>query len=252
MKSFESFRLDVANECLWHGATRVPLMPKPFAVLRYLVENPKRLVTHDQLLAAVWPETYVQPEVLRRYILEIRRALGDSAESPRFVRTLPKRGYEFIATVIDDDSVARAQAPSESITILVGRDAPLAALDGYLAAALGGRRQVVFVVGEPGIGKTSLVDSFQRTSASVAGASVARGQSLEGFAGKEAYYPIFEALGQLARGTSKSLVVDTGDDRADVARSISIARPGRPARGPAARDPRRDPRAHGAGAVRSG
>ena len=56
-------------------------MPKPFAVLQYLVEHPGRLVTHDQLLGAIWPDTYVQPEVLRRYILEIRRALGDRAGS---------------------------------------------------------------------------------------------------------------------------------------------------------------------------
>ncbi len=79
MRSFEPFRLDVANQCLWRGETRISLMPKPFAVLRHLVEHAGHLVTHDQLLGAVWPDTYVQPEVLRRYILEIRRALGDRA-----------------------------------------------------------------------------------------------------------------------------------------------------------------------------
>ena len=102
MRSFDSFRLDVANQCLWRGDTRVSLMPKPFAVLQYLVEHPGRLVTHDQLLGAIWPDTYVQPEVLRRYILEIRRALGDRAEAPQFVRTFPKRGYQFIAAVTED------------------------------------------------------------------------------------------------------------------------------------------------------
>ena len=64
-------------------------MPKPFAVLTYLVEHAGRLVTHEELLAAIWPDTYVQPEVLRRYILEIRRVLGDSAETPRFIQTFP-------------------------------------------------------------------------------------------------------------------------------------------------------------------
>src|SRR4030095_8667119 len=102
MKSFHPFRLDVANQCLWRGDTRVALMPKPFAVLQYLVEHPGRLVTHDQLLGASGPTTYVQPEVLRRYILEIRRALGDRAEAPQFVRTFPKRGYQFIAPVVED------------------------------------------------------------------------------------------------------------------------------------------------------
>lgn len=100
---FEEFRLDVTNQCLWHGAERVPLMPKPFAVLHYLVEHAGRLVTQDQLLAAIWPDAHVQPEVLRRYVLEIRRALGDQVEMPRFLETLPKRGYRFIPDVTFSD-----------------------------------------------------------------------------------------------------------------------------------------------------
>jgi tetratricopeptide (TPR) repeat protein len=183
-------------------------MPKPFAVLRYLVEHPGRVVTHDELLAAIWPDTYVQPEVLRRYILEIRRALRDDAESPQFVRTLPKRGYQFIAPVIDD-IVESAGGDVANAGRLVGRRSALADLERCLAAALEGKRQVVFVVGEPGIGKTSLVDEFQRTSTGIAGVSVARGQSVEGFGGKEAYYPLLEAIGQLARGPSRAVVVDT-------------------------------------------
>ena len=69
--------------------TRVSLMPKPFAVLRYLVEHAGRLVTQDELLSAIWPDTFVQPEVLRRYILEIRRALDDEAGAP-IRRDLPE------------------------------------------------------------------------------------------------------------------------------------------------------------------
>src|SRR5262245_26706893 len=102
MASFKPFRLDVVNQCLWRGDTRVALMPRPFAVLKYLVEHRGRLVTHDELMGAIWPDTHVQPEVLRRYILEIRRALGDSPEAPRFIQTFPKRGYEFIAPVTED------------------------------------------------------------------------------------------------------------------------------------------------------
>jgi DNA-binding winged helix-turn-helix (wHTH) protein/Flp pilus assembly protein TadD len=100
MWQFPPFRLDAADQCLYRGETRVPVMPKPFAVLQYLVEHAGRLVTQDELLTAIWPETYVQPEVLRRYILEIRRVLGDQPEAPRFIETVPKRGYRFIADVI--------------------------------------------------------------------------------------------------------------------------------------------------------
>jgi DNA-binding winged helix-turn-helix (wHTH) protein len=77
MKSFHAFRLDVANHSLWRGEERVIIAPKAFDVLRYMVENAGRLVTQTELLEALWSEICVNPEVLRKYILEIRRALGD-------------------------------------------------------------------------------------------------------------------------------------------------------------------------------
>jgi predicted ATPase len=183
-------------------------MPKPFAVLRYLVDHAGRLVTQDELLTAIWQDTYVQPEVLRRYILEIRRVLGDRAQKPRFIETLPKRGYQFIAPVTNESDTGVLET-SPSRTPLVGRASVLAGLERHLRSALRGQRQIVFVVGEPGVGKTCLVDAFQRAAAETFGVRVARGQSVEGFGGKEPYYPIFEALGQLARGASRTLVVNT-------------------------------------------
>jgi DNA-binding winged helix-turn-helix (wHTH) protein/tetratricopeptide (TPR) repeat protein len=210
MKSFQSFHLDDVNQCLWRDETRVALMPKPFAVLQYLVAHAGKLVTQDELLGAIWPDTYVQPEVLRRYILEIRRVLGDDAASPRFVETHPKRGYEFIATVIDESFASVTDVSSN----LVGRDAAFAELDSYFQRALRAQRQVVFVAGEPGIGKTSLVDAFQQATTNTAGVRIARGQCVEGFGGKEAYYPVFEALGQLTRSLEGSRFVGVLADRA--------------------------------------
>jgi TolB-like protein/DNA-binding winged helix-turn-helix (wHTH) protein/Flp pilus assembly protein TadD len=102
MKSFRSFRLDTADQCLWRGQERVPIAPKAFDVLRYLVENPGRLVTQDEILEKLWPETYVNPEVFRKYILDIRKILGDRPDKPEFIETVTKRGYRFIAPVIDE------------------------------------------------------------------------------------------------------------------------------------------------------
>ena len=102
MKSFQSFRLDSANQCLWRGDERAQITPKAFDVLRYMVENAGRLVTQDELLKALWPETYVNQEVLRKYILEIRKVLGDRPEKPEFIETVTKRGYRFIAPVVDE------------------------------------------------------------------------------------------------------------------------------------------------------
>ena len=112
MKAFQSFRLDSANQCLWRGEERVQITPKAFDVLRYIVENAGRLVTQDELLEALWPETYVNQEVLRKYILEIRKVLGDRPEKPAFIETVTKRGYRFIAPVVDES----ADEPSDFST----------------------------------------------------------------------------------------------------------------------------------------
>jgi TolB-like protein/DNA-binding winged helix-turn-helix (wHTH) protein/Tfp pilus assembly protein PilF len=108
MKSFRAYRLDTVNHLLWHNGDRVPVPPKGFDVLAYLVENVGRVVTQDEILQALWPDTYVNPEVLRKYILEIRKTLGDRAEKPEFIETLPKRGYRFVAPVKDEIETGKA------------------------------------------------------------------------------------------------------------------------------------------------
>jgi TolB-like protein/DNA-binding winged helix-turn-helix (wHTH) protein/Tfp pilus assembly protein PilF len=105
MKSFKSFRLDMANHFLWRDGNRVPLAPKGFDVLAYLVEHVGQVMTQDEILEALWPETYVNPEVLRKYIQEIRKALRDRPDKPEFIETLPKRGYRFVALVTDENGV---------------------------------------------------------------------------------------------------------------------------------------------------
>jgi DNA-binding winged helix-turn-helix (wHTH) protein len=103
MKSFKAFRLDRENHILWRNEDRVPIAPKEFDILAYLVEHAGRVVTQDQILDALWSETYVNPEVLRKYILEIRKTLGDRPENPEFIETVPKRGYRFVASVANDN-----------------------------------------------------------------------------------------------------------------------------------------------------
>src|SRR5262245_41407371 len=107
MKSFQVFRLDTANQCLWRGPERVAIPPKPYDMLRYLVENAGRLVTQDELLQKLWPETYVNPELIRKYILDIRKILGDRPDKPEFIETVTKRGYRFIASVVDEDAITQ-------------------------------------------------------------------------------------------------------------------------------------------------
>jgi DNA-binding winged helix-turn-helix (wHTH) protein len=212
VKEFYPFRLDMVNQCLWRrkeagNDERIRLTPKAFAVLRYLVDHAGRLVTQDELLNALWPDTFVQPEVLKSHILDIRHAIGDRPKNPQFIETLPRRGYQFIAAVRDVSTPIEAavELPSRK---LVGRSTQLSDLRNCLQSTLRSQRQTVFVTGEPGIGKTSLVDEFlHRAAIDCPGVHIARGQSIEGYGGKEAYYPILEALGQVCRGSERVSLV---------------------------------------------
>jgi len=219
MREFPPFRLDTVNQCLWRPRDngddeRIRLTPKAFGVLRYLVEHAGRLVTQNELLEALWPDTFVQPEVIKSHILDIRTALGDDAKNPQFIETLSRRGYRFIAPVSDVSTESTVSLEPTSGK-LVGRNAELGRLSENLQTASSGRRQIVFITGESGIGKTALVDEFQRqVVADFMGVRIARGQCVEGYGGKEAYYPLLEALGQLSRGPAGDHIVQTLEKQA--------------------------------------
>jgi DNA-binding winged helix-turn-helix (wHTH) protein/tetratricopeptide (TPR) repeat protein len=206
MKSFRAFRLDTVNHCLWRGEQRVSLPPKAFDVLRYLVEHADRLVTQEEILEKLWPETYVNPEVVKKYVREIRKALGDQSKKPAFVATFPRRGYQFVAPIHEEIASAPVGFTRTPTNLIVGRENALSILATALSKALQGQRQIIFVTGEAGIGKTTLIDTFLEGSVS-ANVRVARGQCMEGFGGKEAYYPILDALGHLCRGADNDRIV---------------------------------------------
>ena len=118
---FPPFRLDVLNQQLWRDAEGVAVRPKPFAVLAYLATHPGRLVTAAELRKAVWPNTYVGEGLLRGYIREVRVVLGDDPENPRFVETIPRRGYRFLPAVTTTPPV---QGPMSKIQGQTSEPAP--------------------------------------------------------------------------------------------------------------------------------
>ncbi|MGH9794065.1 MAG: ATP-binding protein [Candidatus Acidiferrales bacterium] len=207
MKLFRGFRLDTVNHCLWRGEERLSLAPKAFDVLRYLVEHADRLVTQDEILEALWPATYVNHEVVKKYVLGIRKVLGDQTNKPAFVATFPRRGYQFIAPVRDETVPPLSGITTDGTKTIVGRQAALAQLQDALNKALQGQRQMIFITGEAGIGKTALLDVFLQSAAFGAPVGIARGHCVEGFGGKEAYYPILDTVGQLLRGAVNGPVV---------------------------------------------
>ena len=155
-------------------------------------------------MKAVWSRRCVDPRVLKQHVCEIRKVLGDRAKQPRFIETHPRRGYRFIAPVKDNLFLENATASRSQVAQkLVGRDEALTELQDCLRRAMSGQRQIVFVTGEAGIGKTALADEFQRLAAAeVASLRIGRGQCIEAYGGSEAYYPVLEALAQLCRGMS--------------------------------------------------
>lgn len=203
MKEFLHYRLDPVAQRLWRlnsgrETVAVPLQPRAFDVLRYLVDHPGKLVAHDELLTAVWQDAQVLPEVLKTQILLVRGALEDSAASPRYIETVRGRGYRFIAPVFEGPAPDVAPVPTQG-DAFVGRESPLDALREAFRQATTGARQLVFVLGEPGIGKSRLVEQFLQTNMRTPKVLIGTGRCVEVYGGGEPYYPILEALGDLCR-----------------------------------------------------
>jgi DNA-binding winged helix-turn-helix (wHTH) protein len=200
VRLFPPFRLDVRDERLWKGKEEQKLRRKPFAILRYLTQHPLRLVTQEELVGAVWGRVAMSESLLRTHVAELRRVLGED-----IIETVVGRGYRFLrevqpeATAPTARQVARAEARPTS-TGFVGRGSEMDVLQKVFETVREQKRQVVFVTGEPGIGKTTLVDSFLSQVVEPNGAVVASGSCVEQFGPGEAYLPVLSALGALCRG----------------------------------------------------
>src|SRR5712672_1635954 len=96
---FGQFVLNPGRRTLSRADSPVSLTPKAFDVLLFLAQNPNRLVTKDELLQAVWGDTFVEEGNLKQYIWHLRKALGDNSEDPRLIVTIARKGYQFTAPV---------------------------------------------------------------------------------------------------------------------------------------------------------
>ena len=208
MKRFHSFQFDTVNECLWREGERLVLTRKAFAVMRCLVEQAGRLVTKEELMEAVWPGTYVQEEILRTYIRKLRQALGDNVRHPSFIETHTGRGYRFIAPVTQEEFVAPNDGAGQRLKRLFGRDSDLRRLQAFFKKALAGERQIVFITGEPGIGKTALTEAFLQQVTAQADLRLATGQCIEHYREQEAYYPVLEAIGRLCHAPGAQKMIE--------------------------------------------
>lgn len=190
------------------GDTKVHLEPKVMEVLVYLAQRAGEVVPRSDLLQAIWPATFVTDDALKRCISQLRRVFNDNANEPAIIETIPKRGYRIIAAV---EPIREELAPSHVVFRAapalvpaqrhsVGREKEHAELASAFESAAGGRGLLVCVAGEPGIGKTTLVQDFLSVLQAMGKSfGLAIGRCSQRMAGEEAYLPFLEALESLVR-----------------------------------------------------
>lgn len=142
--TFGPFQLDPIEHSLWKGTKRLAVAPKPFALLQYFARHPGRLATKEELLEAVWPNVHVGDAVLKTCVAELRHVLCDEPDAPRFIETVLRHGYRFVAPVVISNLPAR-------VTSFVGRERELREVKRLLASS-----RLVTLLGPAGVGKTSL------------------------------------------------------------------------------------------------
>jgi predicted ATPase/DNA-binding winged helix-turn-helix (wHTH) protein len=225
--TFGPFKLDESNECVWRGAQLLPLRPKAFALLKFLINQPGQLVTKQQLLDAVWPGTFVSDAVLKDSIRQLREILEDDAKSPQFIETVHRRGYRFIGQIAPEPAREkveeaagdrpqavpdpRSQAAYAPLVLagIFGREGAFTEMQSWLKQALRAEKQLIFVTGEAGIGKTTLVEAFLGQTAASHDLLIACGQCLEQYGAGEPYLPVLEAFSRLCRERAGGSIIET-------------------------------------------
>src|SRR5262245_18991892 len=164
----------------------IAVQPQVFDLLLLLLENRHRLVTKDETFQRIWKNRIVSDAALSSRIKTLRQALGDDGTEQGCIRTVRRRGFRLIASVEPLGAAEAAAAPSPrpanpaAVTPeFVGRTPELGLLGSLLARACSGRRQGVFVTGEAGIGKSSLVRTFVSSPDAAARASIGHAQCIE-------------------------------------------------------------------------
>lgn len=200
---FAGLRLDLTAQHLVLDGRTIDLRPKSWALLKYMAQRPGQLLTKNELVDAIWTGRVVTEASLNQAVRDLRVVLGDDARAPRYIETVHRRGFRFIAGTEKKDGLPESVSRVDGTQDLVGREQESLELQGLLNLAATGQRQICFVTGEPGIGKTSLVQAFlenlpvQEEEPDIL---TGQGQCIDQHGEGEAYLPILEALDRLARG----------------------------------------------------
>ncbi|HTV26702.1 MAG TPA: AAA family ATPase [Xanthobacteraceae bacterium] len=207
--AFGMFQFDTRSGQLWRSGTEVKLTPRAASVLRALTVRSQEVVTKQELFDSVWGGSAVGDDALTSCIQELRNALGDNARRPTILETRHRRGYRLMLPaepVPARIEISQRLATGPERSRLVGRAMELAELTRRFEEASLGERQIVFLSGEAGIGKTALADAFLEELAGADATRIALGQCLDHHGAGEPYLPLIEALTRLAQATNGSSV----------------------------------------------
>ena len=224
---FGAFEVDLQSARIWKSGRLLKMQYQPFQVLATLVDRPGEVVTREELRQKLWPMASSGDfnHGLNNAINRLREVLCDCAESPAFIETLPRCGYRFLAAVhrplpsqriesvvkhLEDVPASDLIQPGSTQhreQIVVGRELELAKLINALLHASESRGRVLFVTGEPGMGKSTLVDEFIYLMQNQHPTYIAaRGHCIEQYGTGEAYGPFLDALAGLLFGPHRELV----------------------------------------------
>jgi DNA-binding winged helix-turn-helix (wHTH) protein len=209
MIRFGQYRLDPVQG-LTRGQREVRLTPRSLAVLVLLAGQPGRVVSKEELFATVWQDVAVTDAALASCIQEIRRALGDESRHPRFIETLHRRGYRFVARTMDKASTG----PTEGLrlpptTPLVGREREIDLLIDAFDRAQRGTRQLCLISGEPGVGKSAVLAEALARLRVRERVAVTWANCVEQYGSGEPYQPLLDALMRLCRGPGGDRTIAT-------------------------------------------
>src|ERR1700719_3711334 len=219
---FEDFVLNRGACELRRGAVVVPLQRIPLELLCLLVERRGQLVTREEILERVWGKgVFVDSEnSINTAVRKVRRALSDDPDAPRFVATVPARGYRFVAEIRTPKIASTEQFRARPPGGMVGRERELALLLSGLDDAASRRGRLVLISGEPGVGKTRMADEV------AAAADVKRMAIMVGHCSEHdeavAYLPFVEILEDFIDRASNQDVLRAalGDQGPELARLI--------------------------------
>jgi len=202
---FGPFSLIGRHGPLLRDGAEIKLQPKTLALLWTLARQAGDVITKSALTDAVWPGVIVGEEALTFQIHALRRALEDDPKSPQYILTAHRIGFRFAAAV---RTTADTTEPTTTHAF-VGRQAEISRLYAMLDKTRRGQRQIVFVSGEAGIGKTKLVSEFLSEAVrSYPNLMIGRGQCVEHQGTAEAYLPVLDALGHLLRHAPDDQLID--------------------------------------------